>query len=95
MKKNRDYQFGLGAHITRFETITSEHGSYITGCVFTFHGAVWVYSQGDEKSFHHTALQFPKGNTVFVRNIPKRFTKRGLVTQAKKFAAEVTAKVGK
>ena len=67
---------------------------YLEGCVITAHGIVYVYSQGGMKDgikdVPHTTMQFVQGGRVYNRGIDKRYTKRGLVTIAHRFAKEVS-----
>jgi len=68
----------------------TEHGGWTEGTVVTQHGIVEVYAQGDEDHFHCSKLSIVKGGVRFDRQINgKRYTQRGLVTLAKKFANEV------
>lgn len=74
----------------------SDHGTksgetYTDGSVVTPHGIVLAYSQGDADSFHHTRLDVVKNGTLYMKNIKRRYSKRGLVTLAKRFAATVAA----
>lgn len=61
-----------------------------TGPVYTQHGIVHVYTQGDERHSKHTRLDIVWNGRTHSRSISGvRYTPRGLVTLAKRFAAEV------
>lgn len=62
---------------------------YLEGCVITPHGIVAVYSQGSATETPSTNLTFVYGGRVYQRTIPKRYTKRGLVTVANRYAGDV------
>ncbi len=66
------------------------HGSWVDGSVFTPHGIVTVYAQGGPDSTPHTRLEFIRDCRLYVRSFDgKRYSTRGLVTQANLFAKEV------
>lgn len=70
---------------------TKSGETYTEGYVATPHGIVTAYSQGDADSFHHTRLDVVKDGILYMKNIKRRYSKRGLVTLAKRFAATVAA----
>jgi hypothetical protein len=60
------------------------------GAVFTCHGIVLVYAQGDDEYTHHTRLDFVWQGRLYMRDFNgKRYSPRGLVTLADRFAAEI------
>lgn len=75
-----------------FGRVENRNGNAWTdGEVVTKHGIVSVYAQGDAESHYHTRLDFAWKGRLYMRNFPnKRYSKRGLVTLAVKFAAEIT-----
>ena len=91
MIEHYDYQFNLSPHLKRIYKQESVDGksTYLVGHVMTEYGTVGIYTQGDDKNFHHTRLDFPHGKTCYVRTFNKRYSERGIVTVAKKFAKEV------
>jgi vancomycin permeability regulator SanA len=70
-----------------------KHGNYVEGSVFTDRGIVYVYSQGGVfdgvKDTPSTTLQIVLGGRLYSRTVDKRYTLRGLVTVANRFAQEV------
>lgn len=67
-----------------------ERDCWLDGCVVTEHSIVQVYSQGDDQHLYFTSLSLVKDGVWHDRNISgKRYTQRGLVTLAKRYAAEV------
>lgn len=81
-----EYQFSVKPHFTRINSMSG--GQWLTGVVFTEHGAVYVYTQGGKSTRPSTTLSLLRGDKVIIRQIPKRYSKRGLVTLAKRFAKE-------
>jgi hypothetical protein len=75
-----------------------EHTSWIRdyqgwteGSIATEWGIVSVYSQGDDRFSHSTRMDIVHDGRCIARNIyGKRYSKRGLVTLAKRFAKEIT-----
>lgn len=69
-----------------------KHGNYLEGSVFTQRGIVYVYSQGGTfngiTDTPHTTLQIVLGGRLYSRDIHRRYTARGLVTVANRFAWE-------
>ncbi len=67
--------------------------AWTDGTVVTNHGIVSVYAQGGDESFHYTRLDFAWKGRLYMRNFKnKRYSRRGLVTIATKFAAEIVKK---
>jgi hypothetical protein len=62
---------------------------YVEGCVLTPNGIVAVYSQGSEKDVPSTNLDFVWEGRLYSRTIKRRYTQRGLVTVANRFADEI------
>jgi|GEM_PF-2930169 len=61
------------------------------GCVLTPHGIVYTYAQGDDTNVDHTRLDFVYAGRLYMRNFSgKRYSPRGIVTIAKRFAKEIT-----
>ena len=63
--------------------------NYLEGTVTTPYGMVSVYSQGDEKSSAYTRLDIVINGRQFSRSIYRRYTQRGLVVVAGRFAEEI------
>lgn len=59
---------------------------YLIGNVVTKLGIVSVYSQGGDPDRRHTRLDFAYNGKLWIRNIRRRFTQRGLVTLANRWA---------
>lgn len=65
------------------------------GEVLTPFGIVTVYAQGDAENVPHTRLDFVWNGRLYMRNFgDKRYSPRGIVTKAMKFAAEIAAPNG-
>lgn len=80
-----DDSYAVGAHCDWI----SDRDGWTDSVVFCADGAVSVYAQGDEEHLHLTRLDLLVGDRVVSRSIRgKRYTKRGLITAAKRFAAE-------
>jgi hypothetical protein len=66
---------------------------YLEGSVITADGIVYVYSQGGVSDGNTesdaTNLQIVVGGRLYSRSIAKRYTQRGLVMVANRFAAEI------
>lgn len=76
--------------INRASGVFKDHGNWVDGKVLTKHGIVTVYAQGDSLVEKLTTLDFIwKGfrHTRLFRD--KRYSERGLVTQARRFADEI------
>lgn len=68
----------------------ADHGRWTEGTVVTQHGIVEVYAQGGDKYCHFSSVSIIKDGALFTRKIiGKRYTQRGLVTLANRFAGEV------
>jgi hypothetical protein len=64
----------------------NKEDGYAEGVVFTPNGIVDVYSQDGDP---HTVLRVVIDGRLHQRNIHKAYTKRGLVTLATRYAAEL------
>jgi hypothetical protein len=62
---------------------------YIEGSVLTPHGIVTGYAQGSDTESHHTSLSVIVNGRMYTRSWPKRYSARGIVTLAARFAAEM------
>lgn len=75
--------------------VWKQPGGYLEGSVITACGIVYVYSQGgvtDGRSeSDQTQMQIVCDGRLYSRNVDKRYTKRGLVAVANRFAAEIAA----
>ncbi len=71
---------------------TNKEWNYEDGIVFTPHGIVHVYSQGDEEKKHrpHTYIRFVYQGRMHIRTLNKKYTRRGLAIMAGKFIREVS-----
>jgi hypothetical protein len=88
-----DDKFSVGRGFSRIEIIKNASGDYDLGVVFTPHGIVSVYAQGDENYTHLTRIDIVREGTTYVRNFNgKRYSKRGISKVAKAFAKEVFEK---
>ena len=63
---------------------------YLEGNVSTKYGYVMVYTQGDQKLRHMTALWLIHNGRQYCRHINRRYSARGIVTKANRFAKEVS-----
>jgi len=76
-----------------FNRVWKHPSGYLEGCVITEHGIVSAYSQGggDGDSFEvpSTTLQFVIGGRLYSRTLPRRYTPRGIVAVANRFAREI------
>jgi hypothetical protein len=84
--KQQDFSMKLTSPINR---IWKHPDGYFEGCVFTPNGIVNVYSQGGESETPSTNLDFVWEGRLHSRRIPRRFTRRGLVTVANRYAEEI------
>lgn len=85
---NDSYKLGRG--FSRIETNKTLSGEYDVGSVFTPHGIVCVYAQGDASSSSYTRLDFVRSGRHHMRNfLNKRYSKRGLAKIARAFAKEL------
>ena len=86
--KKYEYTYTVGAG---HSDLRDNPEGWTEGTVKTPHGLVEVYAQGDDENFPSTTLNFQIGKRVYVKNIQgKRYTHRGIATQAKRFSKEVT-----
>lgn len=86
MAKPRTYNMKLTHPLNR---VWRHPAGYLEGCVLTEHGVVAVYSQGSETEAPSTNLDFVWEGRLYSRTIPARYTQRGLVTVANRFAEEM------
>ena len=76
--------------------ITDRPEGWTEGVVHTPAGTVQVYAQGSAQESYHTQLHFAWEGRLYTRNFPKRrFSQRGLVTAAHRFAMDVVFDEGK
>ena len=60
------------------------------GSVYVPQGIIEVYAQGDEDNFYCTMLRFVYNGRLHIRTIHgKRYSHRGIVTLAKRYAHEI------
>lgn len=92
--KVRDSSWVPGRPMGRIET--HQPYGYDQGVVVTQFGYVSVYAQGarDSKGTPCTSLHFVWKGREYTRYITKRYTRRGMVTLADRYAREI-AKGGK
>jgi hypothetical protein len=88
MAKIYEYHFSVKPHISRIYEM--DGGLWFHGFVMTEYGTVGIYVQGSEKYTPHTKLEFACGKTVYVRSFNERYSKRRIVTLAKRFAKEIS-----
>ena len=74
-----------------FSRWTMVTGEWSEGEVVLPEGIVSAYMQGDDDHFHHTRLDFVAGGRLHIWSWKKRYSKRGVVTLAKKMVAEITS----
>lgn len=91
MKVTND-KISVGRGFGRISQAGEGDETYLIGAVFTPQAIVSVYSQGGPNFNHHTRLDFVHRGTMHMRSINRRFTKRGLVTIAKRFVRDVLVK---
>lgn len=63
---------------------------YLEGHVITSNGIVSVYSQGSATERKHTTLQVVHDGRLYSHGIDQRYSQRGLVMLANRFAEEVS-----
>lgn len=81
-----------GGHI---QSIKHGSGNYLTGYVVTEYGIVGIYAQGDAESFRLTILNFCLNGRNHHRTFRgKRYSRRGIVSVANRFAAEKSLGLG-
>lgn len=80
-----------GRHVTRIRLEKASVGDWHDGDVVTPHGIVSVMAQGDEINHHYTRWDFAHKGRLYMRTIHKRFSPRGIVREAKKFAKEISS----
>ena len=64
-------------------------GEWIDGVVVLPEGFVHCYAQGDERYSNRTRLNFILNGVMHTRSFKVRYSKRGMVTKAKQFVAEL------
>ena len=85
--KMYDDSIGVGAGHSQ---VKFNPNGWTEGCVFTPHGIVSTYAQGDDTNVAHTRLDFVCAGKLYMRNFSgKRYSPRGIVTIAKRFAKEI------
>lgn len=90
MSKPKVFDDEMSAALGGSGRIHDDPGGWTDGDVLTFYGIVAVYTQGDDRYDRHTRLDFVWKGRLHIRNISnRRYTARGLVTLAKRFAAEI------
>ena len=69
-----------------------EYGGWTEGDILTRDGIVSVYAQGGDGNEKHTRLDFALNGRLYMRHFHrKRYSHRGLVTIAARFAAEIVS----
>lgn len=86
MANRNDFSMKLTAPINR---VWKHPAGYLEGCVFTPSGIVNVYSQGGDSEVPSTNLDFVWEGRLYSRRIDKRYSRRGLVTVAHRYAEEI------
>jgi hypothetical protein len=82
--------FAVGASGSGLIRTKRGEDGWTEGVVPTRHGFVSVYAQGDAQYSHHTRLDFIWAGRWYQRNFcGKRYSHRGLVTVAVRFAKEI------
>ena len=61
----------------------------LSGLVFTKNGLVEVYAQGDDVIGHTTYFIFVINGRCYYRNFNRKYSKRYIVTLAKRFSDEI------
>lgn len=87
IQQDNDWFVYPRGHMTR-NTTTNGKADYYTGSVYTWHGIVHAYTQGDEDNFEITILDFIYQGRHYRRRFLKRYSKRYIVTLARRFARE-------
>lgn len=84
-----DYNYSIGRG---FGSTNTYKEGWMDGEVYTPHGIVIVYAQGDKNiSPFVTTLRLMNKGVVYVRSFGgKRYSSRGIVTKAKQFAKEIS-----
>jgi hypothetical protein len=77
-------------NVGRGHSCLTDNRGWTEGVVFTPHGIVEVYAQGDDVHRHSTRLRFFKDGYVYCRLWNKRYSHRGIATKAKQFAKELS-----
>lgn len=72
-----------------FGRLHNNESGWTDGEVVTPYGIVSVYAQGDKENWHLTRLDFAHKNRMYIRSFRKRYTHRGIVTKANRFAQEI------
>jgi len=86
--KTNEWNFRIAAPLNR---VWKHPSGYLEGCVITEHGIVSAYSQGGGETLEEpsTTLQFVIGGRLYSRTLPRRYTPRGIVAVANRFAREI------
>jgi len=85
--QDSEWRAYTGGHMTRKMTVHGDNDYYM-GPVYTDHGIVEAYTQGDENNFELTMLEFIYQGRYYRRRFPRRYSKRYVVTLARRFARE-------
>ncbi len=84
------YNYSISVGKTGFNSTEERKEGWLDGEVVTPWGFVRCYAQGDDKSSHHTRIDFIFNGVMYSRNFSgKRYTKRGIKTIAFQFAKEI------
>lgn len=87
---NSDWKISRSGH----SHIENRNG-WTEGSVFTQHGIVSVYAQGDKENCYVTRLDFVWNGRCYSRTYNgKRYSPRGIKTIARKFAEEIAKGAG-
>jgi hypothetical protein len=89
--KTYQYSLSVGSGFGRTELRQMQHryADWLDGEVITYHGIVSIYAQGDDEFRPSTQLTFVWKGRMHVKSYNKRYTQRGIVTLAKRFANEI------
>ena len=84
---HKDWTMKLSRPISRIRRMPE---NYLDGHVLTPHGIVSCYSQGSATDTPHTSLTVVINGRMYTRGFNRRYSTRGMVTLAARFAAELS-----
>lgn len=89
MREYTDDSFAISkAGFTRWSCHDPKY-DYESGELVTREGSVTMYMQGGDVRSRFTQINFSYGGRLHMRTYRKRYTRRGVVTKAKQFVADV------